>query len=206
MTGFNVYQTTRVLRLIALVSVCALCSPGAFPQALQIQPPSIAATSAGFTAEARIVLQNPGNEILQNVSLGYVSNDGITAKLGKPSAVIAASKGQIIWPVKIVVPSEAHLPGSVVFDASYRTGKTVNHLFASIDLKSDSAQKLVDATLDGTPDPVSQQRPSAVYLLITNNLDVPVHVRANPQLLSGGLDTPHRSIPGSATFHCRPQG
>jgi hypothetical protein len=189
--GFSVFQLTSVLRLIELGSVCALCSLTAFPQALQIQPPSISATSAGFTAEARIVLQNPGNEILRNVSLGYVSNDGITAELGKPSAAVAVSKGQIVWPARIIVPSTAHLPGTVIFDASYGTGKTVNHQYASIALQSDGAQKLIDATLDGTPDPVSQQRPSAVYLLITNNLDVPVHVCANPQSLSGGLEIPH---------------
>lgn len=189
-TGSRVCQLARVLRMIALGAVCASWSLAAFPQTLQIQPPSIVNTSAGFTAEARIVLQNPGNGILRNVSLNYLSNDGITAELGKPSAAAAVSKGQIVWPVRIIVPSTAHLPGTVVFDASYRIGRTVNHLFASIAVQSDGAQKLVDATLDGTPDPVSQQRPSAVYLMITNYLDVAVQVCASPQSLSGGLEIP----------------
>ena len=189
-TGCRVSRLTMRLRIIALGSVWGMLPLAAFSQTLQIQPPSITAPSAEFMAEARIILQNPGAEALRNVSLGQFSNDGITAKLGKPNAAVAAPKSQIVWPVKIAVPSGAHLPGTVIFEASYRTGTVVNHLYASLTLQSDSAQKLVDATLDGTPDPVSQQRPSAVYLLVTNNMDVPVDVTVPPPSLSTSLETP----------------
>lgn len=182
-TAVRVWQLT-IWRQISVIA--ALGSISLHAQTLQVQPSSITATSAGFIARAQVVFQNSGNDTLRNVSISCFSNDLISATIGKTKATAVLPKGQLEWPVNIVVPSRAHLPGSMLFEVTYKTGNALGHAYASLPLQADS-QKHVDVTLEGTPDPVSQQRPSAVYLMVTNNLDVSVNVSVAAQQLSGGL-------------------
>jgi hypothetical protein len=193
------YMRISRLRTVAIVTVGIVSIPLVHPQTLLVQPTPIAATSAGFQAQARVVFQNSGSDTVREVSLSSFSNDHISAQLGRPPATEVLPKGQLEWPVSILVPSSAHLPGLLVFDVSYKTGKVVGHVYASLPLQADLSQKLVDVTLDGTPDPISQQRPSAVYLIVANNLDLSVNVSAVPQPTYGGL-----KIPSIDPFHVPP--
>ena len=193
-TGCGISIAAWLLRIAVLAPACALPASAAVAQsqspALTVQPASISVASADSTSEARVVLDNPGADSLQNLSLTQWNSDGIAVQLGPPSAKVCASKGQIVWQAKITMPSAAHLAGTVMLDAGYTVAKVPHHVYATLAVKSDAPAKLVDATLDGTPDPVSEQRPSAVYLLVTNNLDVPVTVNVPTPSLSAGLKIP----------------
>ena len=193
-TGCGISIATWLLRFAALGMACALSTSAAIAQSqtptLAVQSTPIAVASTDSMSEARVVLENPGADSLQNISLAQWNSDGIKVELGAPSAKVCASKSQIVWQVKLTIPSAAHLPGTVVLDASYTVAKVPHHVYATLAVKSDAPAKLVDATLDGTPDPVSEQRPSAVYLLVTNYLDVPVTVTVPTPSLSAGLKIP----------------
>jgi hypothetical protein len=93
----------------------------------------------------------------------------------------------MVWPVKVLVPGGAHLPGSVTFEASYLAGSKVKHAFASLRVSSEGEKKPVEASLEGTLDPISQQRPGFLYLVVTNNLDVPVTINVMSQVSSAAV-------------------
>jgi hypothetical protein len=156
----------------------------AFSQKLEVQPGSITVPSGNFTVDTRIVLTNSSGETLRRISIDQYSNDGIKADPKILSAQTAAAKNEIVWPVKILVPGSAHLPGSVVFEATYLAGTKVGHVFASLALLSEGDKKPVEASLQGNLEPISQQRPGSLYLVVTNNLDVPVAISVASQVSS----------------------
>ena len=169
---------TPCLRMAALAWVCGVLSLPGFGSevSLELQPASIVMSSSNFTAETRVILRNSGKETLRNVTLSQFSNDGIKAELGQPSASQAGPKHEIMWPVKISGPGNAHVPGSVTFEATYVSALGIQHVYAPLTLQAEGAQKPVEASIEGNLDGVSQQRPGSSYLLVTNNLDVPVEV------------------------------
>jgi hypothetical protein len=166
------------LRLATLVCLCGILSlPSlAADVSLEVQPASIVVSSSSFTAEARVVLRNSGKETLRKVTLSQFSNDGIKVEVEKSSPSNVAAKQDMVWPVKISGPGNAHFPGSVIFEATYVSASGKQHLYIPLALQTEATQKPVEASIDGTLDAVSQQRPGAVYLLVTNNLDVPMDV------------------------------
>jgi len=198
---------TLRLRITAVGSLWGLLSLPALSQnvSIEVQPGSITASSSNFTAEARVILKNPSEERLRKISLGWFSNDGIKAELGKPRATVACPKREIVWPVKISVSGKSHMPGAVIFEASYVARSDVKHLYASLALQGDSAQKLVEASLEGNPEAVSQQRPGAIYVLVTNNIDVPVEVSVGSQVPSKAVQIvggdPFQVPPRSSAAH-----
>ena len=178
---FNVKLCRRGAALIVLGGFLSLC---AFSQnvSLEVQPTSIPASTSPFTAEARIILKNAGEEVLRGVSLVQFSNDGIKAELGKPTATVAAPKHTIVWPVKISGPGQAHFPGSIIFDAEYVTSSGIQHVYTPLSLQTDGVQKPAEASLEGNLDAISAQRPGAIYLLVTNNMDAPANVSITSQV------------------------
>jgi hypothetical protein len=178
------------MRLAALGVACGLPASAGLAQTLAVQPTSISVASADSVAEARVVFENSGAKSLRNISLTQLNSDGIVVELGSPGATVCASKCQIVWRAKMTMPANVHLPGTVVFDASYTTAKVLHHVYVAFAVKSDAPPKLVEVALDGTPDPVSEQRPSAVNLMVTNYLDVPVTVSVPRPSLSAGLVIP----------------
>lgn len=164
-----------------------MVSLSAAAQTLEAHPSSIAADSAGFKAHVDIILQNSTGQMLNEVSLSAFSNDGIAAVVSRTITNDIAAKGELDWPVELTVPAAAHLPGSVVFRAKYKADRAPGILYTTLEVRADGAQKPVEASLEGTPDPISQQRPGRLGLVVTNNLDVPVTVSAQPQLVSDGL-------------------
>ncbi|HXW16412.1 MAG TPA: hypothetical protein VEN79_18025 [Terriglobia bacterium] len=174
---------TLCWRVAALELFCGLlCQAGIAQNAtLEIQPSSISASSSNFTAQARIILKNPGPETLQRLSVSQFSNDGVKAEVGKPCAAVAGPKHEIVWPVKISGGGNVRLPGSIIFEATYVGSYGIQHLYAPFLVQTDGAQKLVEASLEGSLESVSQQRPAAMYLLVTNNMDVPLEVDVSSQ-------------------------
>ncbi|MGH9606410.1 MAG: hypothetical protein ACRD3N_12020 [Terracidiphilus sp.] len=156
-------------------------------QSLQAHPNSIATESAGFDAHADVVLQNDTSQELSQVSLTAFSNDGIVAVINKISVLEAPPKGEVDWPIELKIPSSAHLPGSVVFRANFKANDVPGVLYTTVDVGAAGSQKPVDVSLEGTPDPISQQRPARLNLIVTNNLDVPVTVSVQHQPTLGGL-------------------
>jgi len=177
------------VRLAALAWLCGLLSLPSFSTdiTLEVTPTPIVVSSSNFTAEARVILKNSGSEILRHVSLSQFSNDGIKAEIGKPCSTHAGPKRQIVWPVKISGPGNAHFPGSVIFEARYVSPTGMQHVYALLTLQTDGTQKPVEASLEGNLDAVSQQRPASVYLVVTNNLDVPVDVDVDHKVPQGAI-------------------
>ena len=184
----------RPLRLViaALGALLVMVPRSAFAQevSLEVKPDSITAYSAEFTADARVVLKNPGTQTLRRLSLSGFSNDGISAEVGKANTAITLPKEEITWPVKVVVPRNAHLPGSIIFDASYVTSSGARHVYKTLSVQSDGAQKLVEVSIEGNLETVSQYRPSSIYLQVTNNTDVPVSVTIASQVTSAAIEVP----------------
>ena len=166
-----------------LTSAAALSAIG---QTLQAHPGAVTGASPGFKARAEIVLQNETAQRLSGVSLSNLNNDGIAVDL-KNTKRDAAAKGELDWPVELTIPPSAHLPGSIVFRADYKANGIAKAIYTAIDVRTDGPQKPVEVALDGATEPISQQRPGVLNLVVTNNLDVEVEVTAKPQAVAGGL-------------------
>ncbi len=178
-------RLTLLPPLARVTFVIALLSSFGWTQAatLEVQPGLISVSPSYSSVEARMVLR-PGTSPPTNPSVSWLSNDGMDVEIGKPSTS-AATKGQVIvWSVTIKNLNHARFPGAVLFDASWTSGAVVQHAFATLSLTSqaDSAQKAVEASIEGNFDAVSQQRPGYAYLLVTNNLEIPIHVTVDTQV------------------------
>jgi hypothetical protein len=188
-------------RVAALSSLGGLLSLFGFSQNvnLEVQPSSLPASSSTFTAEARVILKNHSAEALRCVSLTQFSNDGMKAEVGKPTATVAAPKHAIVWPVKVSGPGQAHFPGSIIFDAKYVTSSGVEHVYVPLSLQTDGAQKVAEASLEGNLEAISVQRPGSMYLLLTNNMDVPAEVNVSSQ-----VPLPAIIVPSVSPFNVLP--
>jgi len=189
-TGCAISISALLVRSTVLAGSCVLAASAAQAQSLAVQPSPLSVASADSKAEAVVVFENTGALNLKGVSIAALNSDGITVVLDRQKPTDCAPKCQIVWKASMTTSSSVHLPGTVVFDASYTSAKVLHHVYASLAVKSDAPPKLVEVTLDGTPDPVSEQRPSAVYLMVTNNLDVPVTVSVPRPSLFAGLEIP----------------
>lgn len=132
--------------------------------------------------QTRVILKNTASGAITKASLSSLSNDGLQVEVGDPSSKLARPGQIIVWPIKIKNLGAARIPGSILFDATYsQSGGGEQHSFTSVSLTAvDASQKPVEAALEGNFDAVSEQRPGSGYLVVTNNLDVPVDITVNP--------------------------
>ena len=174
---------------------------------LEVQPASITVSPSYTEVQARLILRNSGQSCARQVNLSFLSNDGLTVVFGQPSALAAGPGATIVWPATIHNLGQARLPATILFDAAYRTpgaptSRATQHAFSSLVIASQpDTPKPVEASLEGTFDSVSQQRPATGYLDVTNNLDAAIHVQVTSLSPPGtftippfpGFDVPPRS-------------
>lgn len=167
-------------RLISHVfGVFVLCT-AAWSQTspLEVQPASIDVSPSYSGVEARVVLK--ATTPIRKASLSWMSNDGLNVNIDA-----AQSKGtskDVVWKVRITNLDRARLPGSILFEVIYGgAASTIQHAFATLKIaQQDSQQKPIEASVEGSFDAISQQRPAFAYLMVTNNLAVPVDISVDP--------------------------
>ncbi len=145
---------------------------------LEVQPSSISASNSYSEIKARVVLKSATQAIRKPV-LSWLSNDGLEVEIGSPSMKMAAVGQEIVWTATIKNFNHTRLPSTLLFEAQYLTsGPAAHHVFATLPLNSagDASFKPFEASLEGSFDAVSEQRPASAYLLVTNNLPVLIHV------------------------------
>jgi hypothetical protein len=100
--------------------------------------------------------------------------------------------------VEIMEVDKARLPASVLFDVLYTTDDgTKEHAYAPLAIKLTDAgqQKPIEISVHGTFDSIATNRPGLGYLLVTNNLDVPVNITRIDILLPSSLELPGNKKP-----------
>jgi len=193
-------KNSRYLAQLVLLFVFFPETGGSQALTLEAQPGSIAVAPSYSEVQTRVILKNTTSNAITKPSLSFLSNDGLQVELGEPSSKLAQPGQIIVWPVKIKNIGAARIPGSILFDATYHTSKTNQHSFTVLSLTPiDASQKSVEASLEGNFDAVSEQRPGLGYLVVTNNLDVPVDITVNPFVPENVFQIP--SVP--STFKVR---
>jgi len=142
------------------------------------------------------------NKPVKRASLLWMSNDVTKVEITRlPSQEVGRN---LIWSAKIDAPSRVRVPATVVLHVEYVSDGVVKHAFSTLTLSSqaDGAGRAVEASIEGNFDAVSEQRPGFGHLVVTNNLDVPVHIDAEGKVPMGifkppaipPFDVPARSV------------
>jgi hypothetical protein len=150
---------------------------------LEIQPNSIPVSISYSEVQARVILKNPTSSA--------ITNDGFEVEIGAQPTTSLAASHSLVWPIKI--RNLKRIPGTVLLDAEYRDPKgSTQHVFATVSIASepDGSSKAVEASIEGNFDAVSEQRPGAGFLLVTNNLTVPIQVSVQAQVPTNTFVTP----------------
>lgn len=127
-----------------------------------------------------MILKNASDVVISKPTLVFFSNDGFEVEVGK-STVQNVSKGEsVVWPVYVKSVNIGRVPGTIQFDASYGVGASTKrqHAFTTLAVtaSNEGQQKPIEASVEGALDSISENRPGLGYLLVTNNLDVPVTI------------------------------
>lgn len=161
---------------------CLLFSRAAWGQTvtLEAQPPSIAVSPWYSDVQARVILKNASNSVISKPTLVFFTNDGFEVEVGKGAAQNVSSGESVVWPVRVKNVNKARVPGTIQFDASYGLAAPTrrHHAFTTLTVTASDAgqQKPIEASVEGAFDSISENRPGLGYLLVTNNLDVPVTI------------------------------
>lgn len=183
--GYVVSNATisHCLRLFILIFTVLTGSAWAEGVMLEVQPSSIAVSPSDSDVQARVIFKNTTSATIRRPVLSPISNDGLKVELGAPSSQAAAPGQVIVWSVKVKDLRSSRIPGSVLFDATYQLkGSAPQHAFASLSINSqtDGVQKPIEVSVEGNFDSVSEQRPASGYLIVTNNLNIPVQMQVKP--------------------------
>lgn len=180
--------TRRSVRWTAtaqLLVCCLLFSRTAWGQTvtLEAQPPSIAVSSWYSQVEARVILKNASGSAISKPSLSFFTNDGFEVEVGKGAAQSVPTGESVVWPVRVKNVDRARVPGAIQFEASYTSAASAarHRVFTTVNVTAVAdagQQKPIETTLEGTFESISENRPGLGYLLVTNNLDVPVKITA----------------------------
>lgn len=197
---------TRALRQSLWVCVW-LAAPlaAADTASLEIQPSTIAVSPSYAEVQADAILKNSGTVALDRLQLSFLTNDGLTIQIGKPSSPNAQPNQTVVWRISIKAPSAARLPASALFESKYSLAGqgTCYRAFASLTVTSQQDSK-VTASIDGSFDAISSQRPGVGSLTLTNDFDFPVHVAiqslGNPAVMTIS-PIPPTDVPGRSTIN-----
>jgi len=166
--------------LLSIVSFYGIARAQSGAPSLELQPSSINVAPWYESIQARVILKNPGKEPLKQPTLTYFTNDGIQVRLDSPRLSSLEAGGTAVWTVWIDNLSKSRTPGEVQFEVSYLLSeKPTGHLQATLKVEASSAdaqEKAVEVSIQGTFDGITSKREGSGYLIIKNNLDVPVKI------------------------------
>jgi len=170
------------LALALIVVVLRAAAGSAQTLALEAQPATIEVPPWKQDVEARLVLRNTGtgSEALVEPKLSAFTNDGFAVDI-EPSTTSAKPEGQgsVVWTVRIKDIDKARVPGAVQFEAAFAVEGKPQRLYASVKLQAPTAaDKAIEVTVQGAFDAITESRPGVGYVLVTNNLDVPVEIKS----------------------------
>jgi hypothetical protein len=168
--------------LAALLGLNSLCRAIDAPS-LNLQPSSLLVLPSYSEMRMAVEFKNATDTTLSSPVLSWSTNDGFQVKIGKASSNRARPGESIVWPVTISNIEHSRTPGTLVFHLKCRAlNGGSRDLFASLPINSqaDGTPKPIEASIEGSFDAVTQNRPGEGELYITNNLDVPVHADIDP--------------------------
>lgn len=166
------------LFLVILCLVSPLCAQSTVT--LELQPSSVEVAPWYRQIELRVVLENTGTDTMLCPRLAAFTNDSLNPQIQATKTKRLGPHQSMSWVVRVTNLDAGRIPGTVVFDATYRlagvTGR--QHVYANLPIKMQAAgpDKPVEIALPGSFDSISEHRPGSGYLQITNNLDVPVRI------------------------------
>lgn len=173
------------LRLLAAAILLSYAIPAAAQAAqsdatVDVRPDTIAVAPWDRAVEAKVILFNTGEATISGATVSMFSNDGIAAAVDPTPGPAIGPRDSFAWHVAIDL-GNARVPGSLELDIAYRVGNAARarHVYRAIKIAAaDGAvtDKPVEARLSGSFDTVNETRPGRGYLIIDNNLDVPVTI------------------------------
>ncbi len=170
----------RSIALLAVSASMGVTTAWTQTATLDAQPGTIDVPPWEQRVQARIVLRNGGNDVLVSPTLTSLTNDSFQVTIDSSRVSRVDPLDSLVWTVRIDKLDRARIPGSVVFEASYRVeGKRgVQRLYTTLKLQpsASASDKPIEVTVDGRFDAITELRPGTGYLLVTNNLDVPVNI------------------------------
>ncbi len=146
---------------------------------LELQPSAVAVSPWYRQIESRMILINGSDTPISNLALNILTNDGFEVEVSGEAPRSVAPGHSFAALVYVKNLKRGRLPGSVQIEVGYDVGaaRHLNHATLNITAAVDTAAaKSVEVVLQGTFDSISENRPGIGYLLVTNNIDVPVAV------------------------------
>jgi hypothetical protein len=147
--------------------------------ALELHPPSIAVPAWQDEAEAWVVLNNGSATNIADPSLEFFSNDRLGVRIGPASATNAAPGASLSWLIRVTNLANARVPGAIQFESGFVSAnrRARQQAFATLPVSlaaGEGEETPIGMRLEGAFDAIATSRPGEGYLVITNNLDVPV--------------------------------
>jgi hypothetical protein len=166
-----------------LVMVCVFVSAHSWGDniAVDVYPSSIAISPWYRGLDARVALINNSSNSLFDPTLEFFGNDGFQVKIGPASETNVGPGASIVWPILVTNLAIANVPGAIQFEASFApaAGGSRQKLFSTLNITpatDTSQQSPIQVMILGTFDAIEQYRPSEGYLVVSNNLGVPVRI------------------------------
>lgn len=180
----NAFMVFLRFGFVALLAICGiLFGDAAWGEGINLTvfPASVTISPWYHQVEVRVILKNTSSTNLLGPSLEFFGNDGFEVEIGPASATNAEAGASIVWLVRVTNLVSARIPGAVLFEADFSSANDGlrQQVFSTLDvtLAADSSQpNPIEATLVGSFDSIEQNRPGEAYLVVSNNLDVPVHI------------------------------
>jgi hypothetical protein len=147
---------------------------------LDVQPPSIDVSPWYQRIQVRLILRNDGQAEVIRPRLAAFTNDSFEVHIGPASAARARPLEAVVWTAWLESLDRARVPGTVQFEASYATsgrpGTQQARASLAVKAQAASADKPVEISVQGSFDAITETHSGIGYLVVKNNLDVPVTV------------------------------
>ena len=188
-SGLERQQSTRpsrgepvLLRIAVALLIVSMPADAAWSQTvtLEAQPSVVEIPPWGRQVEARIVLRNPGPDMLVRPTIVAFTNDSLHVNIDQPTAAGLGRKDSLVWKVGLDQLDQARIPGSVQFEVTYGTAGEagLQRLYTTVKVQASApTDKALEASVQGSFDTITEKREGTGYLLVTNSLDVPIQIR-----------------------------
>jgi hypothetical protein len=147
---------------------------------IEVQPSSVEISPWYQRLQARVILQNAGTKELVRPELVSFTNDSFQVRIDPTPVQRLRPNETCVWTAWLENLDRARIPGTVQFDASYTVPGTpgIRHVYATLSVKAPGlpTEKPVEVSVQGSFDSITENRPGMGYLLIKNNLTVPVKI------------------------------
>ena len=146
---------------------------------LEVQPSSVEVSQWYHEVQARVTFKNGGPDVLVQPKLDAFTNDSFQPKIDATGIKRVPSGTNFGLADYVKERRSRRIPGTVQFDATYlASGKRgLQHQYATLSVKRAVQQENpLEISIQGLVDSIAENRPGSAYVIIKNNLEMPVKI------------------------------